>query len=209
MANFVFGKILTDVLTSDSFNKTKEVANRWFMRKTSGFRGSEKSITTLPHSESQKVIRGEMIGNLYFFKYNPKTKDQLKYWDGFPLVLPIETTPLGFLGINFHYLPHKERAILMDYLMELERKSAHSTLIDKAGVLEKRFITYNHLSAYSKYKYFKPALKHYHYSNITSRMVELNKAEWKVALFLPVEDFQKQNTKTIWNDTKKKIRKLR
>ena len=204
MARLIFGKILTAALKSDTFAKSRTVANHWFMRKSAKYRGSKKDITTLPHGESQKTIRGEMLGNLYFFGYNPINKESLKYWDAFPLVLPIELTTNGILGINFHYLPFKHRAILLDNLMELERTSA---LTERAGVLEKRKITYEHLSAYSKYKYFKPALKHYYYSHITSRMIELNKAEWKIALFLPVDDFQKENTKTVWDDTIKQVRK--
>ena len=44
-------------------------------------------------------------GKLNMFIYDPKWKKKLPYYDTFPLVLPLETYPDGFLGINMHYLP--------------------------------------------------------------------------------------------------------
>ena len=46
--------------------------------------------------------------------YNPKHKATLPYYDLFPLVLPIQKLSDGFIGINFHYLYPKDRAILLD-----------------------------------------------------------------------------------------------
>ena len=46
-----------------------------------------------------------LIGALYFFVYDPKTKADLPYYDRFPLVLPLKREPDGFLGLNLHYLP--------------------------------------------------------------------------------------------------------
>ena len=42
-------------------------------------------------------------GLLNMFFYDPKLKEKLKYYDLFPLVLPLEKYRDGFLGINFHY----------------------------------------------------------------------------------------------------------
>ena len=57
-----------------------------------------------------------IVGKLYFFMYMPKHKGTLPYYDTFPLVLPIQKESDGFLGINFHYLIPKDRAILFDEL---------------------------------------------------------------------------------------------
>ena len=46
-------------------------------------------------------IRGNtMIGKMYCYWYDPKTKDKLPRWDRFPLVIPIERYGDGFLGLN-------------------------------------------------------------------------------------------------------------
>ena len=58
------------------------------------------------------------IGRLNMFFYDPKFKKTLPYYDTFPLVLPIENYPDGFLGINFHYLPMSLRLQLLDRVVD-------------------------------------------------------------------------------------------
>ena len=52
-----------------------------------------------------KQSRTPHYGRMNMFFYDPKGRKTLPYYDTFPLVLPIESYPDGFLGINFHYLP--------------------------------------------------------------------------------------------------------
>ena len=51
------------------------------------------------------------IGLLNLFFYDPKYKKTLPYYDIYPLVLPLDTIPGGFAGINFHYLAPLQRFI--------------------------------------------------------------------------------------------------
>ena len=44
-----------------------------------------------------------MPGKMYFYFYDPKYKAVLPIYDRFPLVIPIEPYPDGFLGLNLHY----------------------------------------------------------------------------------------------------------
>lgn len=204
MAILKFGRILSDslkagVLEADAnINKSK----RWYIEKTRDFRGAEKQITTLPRAESNKALRGEMIGKLYFFGYNPKTKDNLPYWDGFPLVLPIDLIRGGIRGLNFHYLPYRDRAMLMDRISDAVFEDFESE--DNYG--KKRNVSYGQLDSRIEYKYMIPTIKSYLFSHMTTRMVELNKAEWPIALFLPVSKFNKANSQKVWEDSRRKIR---
>ena len=59
------------------------------------------------------------LGGLYFFFYNPKLRDDLPYYDIFPLVIPIEKYHDGFLGLNLHYLPIRYRQLLIQKLKPL------------------------------------------------------------------------------------------
>ena len=59
-----------------------------------------------------------MIGKMYFYFYDPKTKDTMPYYDRFPLVIPIERYNDGFLGLNLHYIHPKQRMILLDKLSD-------------------------------------------------------------------------------------------
>ena len=51
-----------------------------------------------------KKANRPFYGRLNMFTYSPKHRKKLPYYDTFPLVLPIEQYPDGFLGINFHYI---------------------------------------------------------------------------------------------------------
>ena len=84
-------------------------------------------------------------GKLNMFFYDPKHKKKLPYYDTFPLVLPIEKYPDGFLGINMHYLPLPLRAKLMDALYSL----ASNQRYDEATKIK---LSYNILNSSSKYK---------------------------------------------------------
>ena len=55
-------------------------------------------------------------GRMYTFFYDPKTKEKLPYYDRFPLVLPLETIPGGFMGLNFHYIRPVQRVSLLNNL---------------------------------------------------------------------------------------------
>ena len=56
-------------------------------------------------------------GRLNFFFYDPKYKQVLlPLYDRFPLVLPLETIPGGFMGLNFHYIRPVQRVSLLNNL---------------------------------------------------------------------------------------------
>ena len=56
-------------------------------------------------------------GRLNFFFYDPKYKQVLlPLYDRFPLVLPLETIPGGFMGLNFHYIGPVQRVSLLNNL---------------------------------------------------------------------------------------------
>lgn len=66
-------------------------------------------------------------GGLFTWRYfNPKTKDKLKYWDNFPLVLSLGgiVTKRGIrnLGFNLHLLPPKIRIIVVCQVFEMYKR---------------------------------------------------------------------------------------
>ncbi len=147
--------------------------------------------------EARKVSSME-FGYMYAFKYDPKTKNDLPYYDTFPLIFPIRMDSDGFLGINFHYLPPVLRAKLMNAL--------YSTLTNKKyDDTTKVKISYSILQSASKYRYFKPMLKKYLRSQVRSQFLEIQVNEWDIAIFLPTESFRKTDTGRVWEDSRKKI----
>jgi hypothetical protein len=147
--------------------------------------------------EARKVSSME-FGYMYAFKYDPKTKNDLPYYDTFPLVFPVRMDSDGFLGINFHYLPPVLRAKLMNAL--------YSTLTNKKyDDTTKVKISYSILQSASKYRYFKPMLKKYLRSRVRSQFLEVQVNEWDIAIFLPTESFRKADTGRVWEESRKQI----
>jgi len=147
--------------------------------------------------EARKVSSME-FGYMYAFKYDPKMKKELPYYDTFPLIFPVRIDSDGFLGINFHYLPPVLRAKLMNAL--------YSTLTNKKyDDTTKVRISYSILQSASKYRYFKPMLKKYLRSHVRSQFLEVQVNEWDIAIFLPTESFRKADTGRVWEESRKQI----
>ena len=144
----------------------------------------------------QGTLTGRLIvGNMYFFMYNPKHKATLPYYDLFPLVLPIQKLSDGFIGINFHYLYPKDRAILLD---ELKQFVNDRTLGEMARIR----VSYNMLRGFTRFKRAKPCLKRYLTTYQKSQYIPVTPDEWGPALFLPVEQFRKRNKMAVWQESK-------
>jgi hypothetical protein len=139
------------------------------------------------------------LGHMYMFIYDPKHKETLPYYDRFPLIFPINRAKGGFLGINFHYLPLQLRARLMDSLYDVSSN-------DRYDETTKMRVSYDILNGASRYKEFKPTVKHYLASQVRTRLVYIHPTEWDMALFLPTERFEKASKSQVWADSRKIIR---
>lgn len=140
-----------------------------------------------------------LIGGMYFFFYNPKLKDDLPYYDIFPLVIPLEKYPDGFLGLNLHYLPIRYRMMLM-------MKLKNFAIYNDQDEIKRLRVTYDILNASRRYREFKPCIKRYLNSHIRSRVMAVEPQEWDVALYLPVHQFKKAPPKDVWQESVETIR---
>jgi hypothetical protein len=138
------------------------------------------------------------IGRMYMFKYDPKTKEKMPFWDTLPLVFPVAPAEGGFYGLNFHYLPLRERALLMDRLYEFVNN-------DNLDFTTKIRLSYGLLKSTTRLKMFQPAFKRYLYSQMRSRFLYIEPQDWFAALFLPTESFRGAELKTVWKDSRSKI----
>ena len=134
-------------------------------------------------------------GRLNMFFYDPKWKKKLPYYDTFPLVLPIEKYPDGFLGINMHYLPIPLRIRLLDKLVDF----SNNTKFDESTKL---------IVNYSKLKninLIKPTLHRYLAGHTKSQFRRIDADEFTIATLLPVQRFKKASEKEVWSDSRKMI----
>ena len=138
------------------------------------------------------------LGGLYFFGYDAKGKDKLKYWDKFPLVLALESYSDGFLGLNLHYLPVKYRVAFLDKLMDFSVQGADNEML-------RLRITYDILQASKRLKEFKPCVKRYLSTHIQTKLVAVKTEEWKAAAFLPVQHFTGASDSKVWQESLEKI----
>lgn len=138
------------------------------------------------------------IGKLYSFTYDPKGKEELPFYDIYPLIFPIEYYSDSMLGINMHYLPPVLRAQLMDALYS----TLNNTKMNKTTKLQ---ISYSILKGASQFRYFKPCIKKYLFSHIRSNFIYISPDEWDIALFLPTQRFKKATIEQVWADSRNKI----
>jgi len=167
------------------------VTGEGLIRSAASERGRTKSVS--------RASSPAFFGEMYTFSYDPKHKDTLPYYDRFPLIFPINKAKGGFLGINFHYLPPMQRAELMDALYSITNNKKY----DESTRLK---VSYDILNRASKFRMFKPALKHYLTDNIRSKFVYINPTEWDVALFLPTARFVGASKQKVYADSRKIIR---
>ena len=91
----------------------RDLSINWYKKKIADL---SNRISAAKLMRSGKLHGSPQLRGLNFFRYDPKLKNVLPYYDIFPLVLPIDTAPGGFLGVNFHYLPIALRMKLFETL---------------------------------------------------------------------------------------------
>ena len=186
-------KLKTAIKTSTAGAKAR-AAGDWFREKAKQASASAKMKAVPPNQLLKRQPDDNiMLGKMFFYKYDPKWAKKLRYWDMYPLVFPFEKAPGGFYGLNLHYIPPQHRAALMDSL----NKFASNNKYDKTTKLN---LSYSLLKKYGKAI---PCVKRYLGNHVVSPTVRIDADEWEIAIFLPVERFQKESARTVWKDSRR------
>lgn len=164
----------------------------WFIDKAKGINRTDTRRELFKHGKKRNGMPA--LGRMYFYQYDAKHKDTLPYWDSFPLIFLLNVYEDGFLGINLHYLPPKARAILLDRLLDLKSSRKYKDSV-------RLRMTYQLLKNITKYVLFKPCLKRYLTSHVSSRLIEIPHTEWEATVFLPLQQFNKEVNSRIWSDS--------
>jgi hypothetical protein len=151
----------------------------WLLGKARSAESLRRNLINATQQQSSATI----IGKMYFFKYDAKTKDKLPRWDKYPLVFPIERYNDGFLGLNVHYLTPNERQV---FLGRLTNYATARNLTEKTRLR----LTYDLISSTKKLNSLaRPCIKRYLYSHVRSRFIEIPATEWDRVIQLPLEVF--------------------
>ena len=160
----------------------RDLSINWYKKKVADL---SNRISAARLMRDGTLKRTPSFNKLHFFRYDPKLKATLPYYDIFPLVMPIQAAKGGFLGINFHYLPIPLRMRLLDTL-------------DKRGFR----------GNYSKLKNIrevKPTIKHYLRQQFRSGFLELEEDDYAPSIFMPVAQFRKASASQVWRDSRRII----
>lgn len=176
--------------------RTRE-SQQWFAKKVQGLKGNINAMQMLKDPHFVKATRFRP-GFMYHFLYDPAGKDDLPYYDKFPLMIAVGPAQGGFYGLNLHYIEPMTRARLLDRLLDTVNN-------DKFDETTKMRINYNILTAASRLKYFRPCFKHYLFEQLESRIMLVPASEWEIAIFLPTEKFRGTNKRNVWRESKRMI----
>lgn len=176
---------------------------RWLLQKVAALRNPTRLSVPITKEKDRWTRPGDrqkfLMGGMYYFVYDPKGKDNLPYYDRFPLVLPLKRQTDGFIGLNLHYLPLRYRVLFLKKLLNF-------AIYNDDDEIKRIRITYQILDASSKLKEFRPCIKHYLYSHIKSRILAVEPNEWDIATYLPIHQFKKAQPKEVWQDSVQEIR---
>ena len=168
----------------------------WFRRKAARLGRINRSA--LMREEEIELKNRQIMGSMFMYFYDPKTKDTLPYYDRFPLTIIVGRPPGGFTALNLHYLPPVLRAKFLDSLLDITNN-------DRYDETTKFNLTYNKLQGAARYKYFKPCFKRYLTEHVRSRFALVSPTEWEIAVFLPTQDWAKSSASFVYSQSRKAI----
>lgn len=189
--------------------KNAAMAREWF--RMAAKKVKNPSANEIMSSDNKRFLPTrnmyyDSIGKMIMFFYDATTKEKLPYWDQFPIIFVIGIKDDGFLGINLHYLSPYQRAKLMDQL--------YTTMTSNKSAEAKMRINYQILKANSRFRLFRPCVKHYKWGGVRSRFFVVKPEEWDFIVMLPIERFvsmqggQYKNIlkSKVWADSMKKLK---
>lgn len=174
-----------------SKNKTAK-SKKWFREKSREIIKDPRP-KRLIERKSAEVARFILPGEMYLFGYRALHAKTLPYYDKFPLIMMVEETSSGFMGINFHYLPIRQRAILMDRMYALLTDNN----FDEATRLQIKYETLKRM-----HRLWKPCFKRYLRGNVNSNIIKIHSSEWDTILTLPLERFSGAHRNKVYADSK-------
>lgn len=194
----VFAELLKKTTTTGGIPTRMTAARDWARTKATSLMKSPYSVVAGSGRQSVSTP-GAAVGSMVLFQYSATTAKDLPYWDAFPLVFPFDVDSTGMYGINLHYLPPPMRAQLMDALW----KHASGPDTDPNTKMQ---ISYGILQGAAKTPYYKACVKRYLNKGLMSNLVVIPATEWNVALFLPLERFQKASSSHVHQESRRIIR---
>ena len=195
MTSYIFQQLATKGKAEGIDSSNVSDAREWYREAAQDVRSVNRNRLMNDKRNIKTELDQKSIGKMFMFFYDPKLKETLPYYDIFPLIFLIGFKEEGFMGINLHYLPPVLRARLMDALYQTINNSKYNDTT-------KLKISYDILASASKYKYFKPCIKHYLWDHVRGNYLNIEPTNWDSALMLPTEQFKKASKDKVWRESR-------
>jgi len=167
---------------------------RWLATNLSKIKTTMQQKNFIDHGKT--VVKKQLTpGKMVFYGYSPKTKDELMFWDEFPITIILHQQKDGFLGLNLHYLPPSSRA---DFLNKLLKYVSDPNWIAHNNTSVECRVTYGLLKNTAKLKAFRPCIKRYYYKHIMTKVAFIAPQEWKTVPFFPLDKFKGASRADVW-----------
>lgn len=189
---------MMDVFEKNRINidEVSKKSRAWFQQQVLLLNRQRITPNKILGSDAEQLRQRVHPGFLYMFAYDPKLKNELPYYDRFPLVFPFSSVPGGFLGLNMHYLPYPARIQLLDRLMTFRNNN-------KMDETTKIKYSWQLIDGVSRFNIAKPCVKHYLMDHVRSSFRRVESYDWATAMMLPVERFVGATPEQVWNDSRR------
>lgn len=157
----------------------------WFEREV------KKNISTATRSTVTKfgVERDKFeVGQLVLYKYDPKWKSVLPYYDTMPLILVTRIVKGGWYGVNLHYCPPRIRSWIMNALYDTNTRKK---MLERDRVVLSWKIAQKIAQSVGSTKHLNHAIKRYLGTHIKSKPLVIEPAYWDMIIHLPLARFKK------------------
>ena len=190
----------------------RDMSMRWYRQKVQELlpRPQVRQMIREGYKEGKVTVRPN-FGTMNLFYYRPKTPQRLKYFDIFPLVIPIgRRLNNGFVGLNFHYLSIPQRWALLERLQMFQTPSELDAFDSEEGANDVIALFWSQIKMK---RGVKPIVRRYLTEYMMSRFLKIEISEMLIAASLPVERFyegtwskrKRVQPQEVFRDTRRRI----
>jgi hypothetical protein len=166
---------------------TRDELTEWFEQLALNTKSGAARNKMLGATSRYADINSEFVGNLYFFRYDPKHRLTLPLYDKYPLAIVLERYNDGFLGLNLHYLNKGARTSAINSFT----KFYENKKINKAPSSGRGSSNWDLLVNYSGSMrgMANKTVHRYLYTQVRSQFIRINPDEYDKAIQLPVDEW--------------------